>query len=117
MFFFVSSRRRHTICALVTGSSDVCSSDLIDVKFIAPPLFHFDEERAVFRAQRTARFTPEFRVIGDWQRIEMAVNDAEIILQRRRLHARIDRGEARSEERRVGKEGVSTLRSRWSTEH
>src|SRR3546814_20275031 len=27
MFFF-SSRRRHTRCALVTGSSDVCSSDL-----------------------------------------------------------------------------------------
>src|SRR3546814_15211468 len=28
MWFFVSSRRRHTICALVTWSSDVCSSDL-----------------------------------------------------------------------------------------
>src|SRR3546814_18315088 len=28
MFFF-SSRRRHTRCALVTWSSDVCSSDLI----------------------------------------------------------------------------------------
>src|SRR3546814_122418 len=26
--FFFSSRRRHTRCALVTGSSDVCSSDL-----------------------------------------------------------------------------------------
>src|SRR3546814_437785 len=28
LFFFFSSRRRHTRCALVTGSSDVCSSDL-----------------------------------------------------------------------------------------
>src|SRR3546814_8127137 len=27
-FFFFSSRRRHTSCALVTGVSDVCSSDL-----------------------------------------------------------------------------------------
>src|SRR3546814_9628396 len=27
-FFFFSSRRRHTSCALVTGGSDVCSSDL-----------------------------------------------------------------------------------------
>src|SRR3546814_589942 len=27
-FFFFSSRRRHTRCALVTWSSDVCSSDL-----------------------------------------------------------------------------------------
>src|SRR3546814_7079348 len=26
--FFFSSRRRHTRCALVTGVSDVCSSDL-----------------------------------------------------------------------------------------
>src|SRR3546814_9854285 len=29
MFFCFSSRRRHTRCALVTWSSDVCSSDLI----------------------------------------------------------------------------------------
>src|SRR3546814_6623863 len=28
VFFFFSSRRRHTRCALVTWSSDVCSSDL-----------------------------------------------------------------------------------------
>src|SRR3546814_3730959 len=28
-YVFFSSRRRHTRCALVTGSSDVCSSDLI----------------------------------------------------------------------------------------
>src|SRR3546814_2960605 len=28
-FFFFSSRIRHTICALVDWSSDVCSSDLI----------------------------------------------------------------------------------------
>src|SRR3546814_7256167 len=28
IFFFFSSRRRHTRCALVTGVSDVCSSDL-----------------------------------------------------------------------------------------
>src|SRR3546814_4225196 len=28
MLFFFSSRRRHTRCALVTGGSDVCSSDL-----------------------------------------------------------------------------------------
>src|SRR3546814_18989893 len=29
--FFFSSRRRHTRCALVTGGSDVCSSDLRDL--------------------------------------------------------------------------------------
>src|SRR3546814_9487669 len=29
MIFFFSSRRVHTICALVTGSSDVFSSDLL----------------------------------------------------------------------------------------
>src|SRR3546814_8133528 len=31
-FFFFSSRRRHTRCALVTGVSDVCSSDLSDLR-------------------------------------------------------------------------------------
>src|SRR3546814_18013131 len=34
----------------------------------------------------------------------------------RRTHAEVDRG-LRSEERRVGKEGVSTCRSGWSPEH
>src|SRR3546814_10392954 len=29
LVFFFSFRRRHTICALVTGVSDVCSSDLV----------------------------------------------------------------------------------------
>src|SRR3546814_4967596 len=33
--FFFSSRRRHTRCALVTWSSDVCSSDLNDAPALA----------------------------------------------------------------------------------
>src|SRR3546814_1372082 len=37
--FFFSSRRRHTRCALVTGVSDVCSSDLqaLPLEFLAAP--------------------------------------------------------------------------------
>src|SRR3546814_9046847 len=46
-FFFLSSRRRHTMCALVTRSSDVCSSDLpgapddpgVDRRVAGPGLF------------------------------------------------------------------------------
>src|SRR3546814_15646049 len=33
------------------------------------------------------------------------------------IEAGLERGEARSDERRVGKEGVSTCRSRWSRYH
>src|SRR3546814_2884322 len=41
--FFFSSRRRHTRCALVTGSSDVCSSDQYDqiLRFA-----YFDREKS-----------------------------------------------------------------------
>src|SRR3546814_10203591 len=35
LIFFFSSRRRHTRCALVTGSSDVGSSDLLVMESIA----------------------------------------------------------------------------------
>src|SRR3546814_1054740 len=41
-FFFFSSRRRHTSCALVTGGSDVCSSDLAGKHQLAESLQFFE---------------------------------------------------------------------------
>src|SRR3546814_9882496 len=73
LFFFFSSRRRHTRCALVTG-----------VQTCALPI-----------CLRFARHL-----------------DATL---RGRLP--VSRGPSRSEERRVGKECVSTCRSRWSPYH
>src|SRR3546814_3697233 len=90
LFFFFSSRRRHTRCALVTGVQTCALPIYIeatDAVEIAPSTLVWGKSRATF----SGLFRPE-------------------------------RGEggapvARSEERRVGKECVSTCRSRWSPYH
>src|SRR3546814_5931553 len=95
-FFFFSSRRRHTRCALVTG-----------VQTCALPIYpaalrdRLDELRpAAGRAQL-------FSELGDEH-----VDDLGLRLV---VGAAIEM--LRSEERRVGKECVSTCRSRWSQYH
>src|SRR3546814_7522627 len=93
-FFFFSSRRRHTRCALVTGVQ-TCALP------ISPrgPIAHRRRQK-----EKLHMFSP--------------VND---MLQHKIFNALTivkDRGvDARSEERRVGKECVSTCRSRWSPYH
>src|SRR3546814_1328488 len=91
-YFFFSSRRRHTRCALVTGVQ-TCA---LPIFFI---IFHDCGHGSYFASQRAndiagfltgvLTFTPYYH----W------------------------RWEHRSEERRVGKECVSTCRSRWSPYH
>src|SRR3546814_4729923 len=56
--FFLSSRRRHTSCALVTGVQTVCSSDLRShrAKSRCPAGMHF-------------RWVPRFRSSGSWSQI------------------------------------------------
>src|SRR3546814_14500830 len=73
-------------------SSDVCSSDLQ-----APRL-----RRALRQEDRVSNRTDPGGLIMAWTRNDIAARAAE---------------ELRSEERRVGKEGVSTWRSRWSPYH
>src|SRR3546814_7125499 len=90
--FFFSSRRRHTRCALVTG-----------VQTCALPI-SLDPGRE--------------RVLGELLDRE---RDA-LALRIDRNDDRLDRlslliAAHRSEERRVGKECVSTCRSRWSPYH
>src|SRR3546814_8982358 len=99
MFFFFSSRRRHTRCALVTGVQ-TCALPIYMIKY--------------FHVERPANL------------IEL-VGDRDILIARARVAARMivdenDRSgiefeRARSEERRVGKECVSTCRTRWSPHH
>src|SRR5205814_5526650 len=81
-FFFFSSRRRHTRC-LSDWSSDVCSSDLIrtPARCVARHKVAFDA-LVVIRA----RAASAQHVLDD------------------RIDVRDTRAEARSEERRVGKE-------------
>src|SRR3546814_9577173 len=88
-FFFFSSRRRHTRCALVTG-----------VQTCALPICRSRRRRCFSRWRRTEREAG--RPMGATHDEPWCVCE---------FHGR------RSEERRVGKECVSTCRSRWSPYH
>src|SRR3546814_2327411 len=93
--FFFSSRRRHTRCALVTGVQ-TCALPIwraADVMWRAAGDRATDYNHYTKRAMLGAVYTATVLVL---------VNDE---------------SENRSEERRVGKECVSTCRSRWSPYH
>src|SRR3546814_1843522 len=85
--FFFSSRRRHTRCALVTGVQ-TCALPISLV-----PAFDGASPRKLGRMRDGTDLTRE------------------------RPHDRGRPSSNRSEERRVGKECVSTCRSRWSPYH
>src|SRR3546814_3700912 len=91
-FFFFSSRRRHTRCALVTG-----------VQTCALPIYGLALPHGTNEAKpsikRTALSFVRYPAGVDWngKQVRFVVG--------------------RSEERRVGKECVSTCRSRWSPYH
>src|SRR3546814_4462118 len=109
-FFFFSSRRRHTRCALVTG-----------VQTCALPIFYggFGAAAAVARLMRLpADRTLNALALGQRHRGELdPVGDVADRPDRRHRRARPFVDLYRSEERRVGKECVSTCRSRWSPYH
>src|SRR3546814_2942803 len=85
-FFFFSSRRRHTRCALVTG-----------VQTCALPI------------------SPKGPIQVNWRKGQTGVEGQLKLPDSIRAKLRVP-GQ-RSEERRVGKECVSTCRSRWSPYH
>src|SRR3546814_9941659 len=87
VLFFFSSRRRHTRCALVTGVQ-TCALPICRRCVAAGRLYRPETGQLSCRQ-------PRCRVTGLFVR----------------------NGRARSEERRVGKECVSTCRSRWSPYH
>src|SRR3546814_7413366 len=99
LFFFFSSRRRHTRCALVTGVQTCALPILALVAWI------YWINRELFRG-------------GGFSALELvcyliAVPALIIGWYFNIAYLR----EYRSEERRVGKECVSTCRSRWSPYH
>ena len=67
---------------------------VVDVEFLATAAFDAHDDRAIFRRQRAAGFAPQFRRVADRQAFETAMDRFEIIFERDRLHARIDRREA-----------------------
>src|SRR3546814_6195918 len=101
LFFFFSSRRRHTRCALVTG-----------VQTCALPISARDDGSGLAHPRLVQRERRE----GGAARI------GDIAFGRGAAACRCGAAwpvadEPRSEERRVGKECVSTCRSRWSPYH
>src|SRR3546814_9980836 len=89
-FFFFSSRRRHTRCALVTGVQ-TCALPIWEVaKSADNTLSEWNTALTAFRSATAKLISP----------VSQSLKTA-----------------LRSEERRVGKECVSTCRSRWSPYH
>src|SRR3546814_3185837 len=93
--FFFSSRRRHTRCALVTGVQ-TCALPISDAQWIRP----ISSAHSAY--SRLASRSPEKRKLSSTWACPFEGG-------RNRFQ--------RSEERRVGKECVSTCRSRWSPYH
>src|SRR3546814_1068780 len=94
--FFFSSRRRHTRCALVTG-----------VQTCALPISFYEAVPGLME-----RLSPGLRKEVEKYRLapyKMSVKNIRKALKGWQHD--------RSEERRVGKECVSTCRSRWSPYH
>src|SRR3546814_1372187 len=93
VFFFFSSRRRHTRCALVTG-----------VQTCALPI-------CCLLSLEVGN-----EILQPAARNSVAQSGHELLVEMQIVTAQQDRAKhlLRSEERRVGKECVSTCRSRWS---
>src|SRR3546814_7927531 len=108
-FFFFSSRRRHTRCALVTGVQ-TCA---LPTCFPKPKNYH-DALQLAVRCQNRVPLaelvTHRFGVAGASAALEATAAGTAI-------KAVIDPEQSRSEARRVGKEWVSTCRSRWPPDH
>src|SRR3546814_5057124 len=98
--FFFSSRRRHTRCALVTG-----------VQTCALPIF---PKRVHLTA---ALFQLGFHSLSLDQHGMASLQRDEGMRNALAATEKKPGAMLRSEERRVGKEGVSTCRSRWSPYH
>src|SRR3546814_18876829 len=129
-FVFFSSRRRHTRCALVTGVQ-TCALPISRRRALLDRRAKGDAAVADTRAQRLRRARARAAAGAFIGRGRRASRPA---APRRALRPACRAGRsgvahghrggalrryagARSEERRVGKEWVSTCRSRWSTYH
>src|SRR3546814_3244877 len=101
--FFFSSRRRHTRCALVTGVQTCAlpiSAPVADTDYSANSAIDGSG------TDRTSSLTVTLTALGGGRfRLRLQNTFAGTIYV------------TRSEERRVGKECVSTCRSRWSPYH
>src|SRR3546814_3587399 len=103
LFFFVKQKTAYEM-RISDWSSDVCSSDLVATDPGASPE---QLEAAVARPIENAIST-----IGSVRHVSTTINDSVVTIMIEFTYEK-----QRSEERRVGKECVSTCRSRWSPYH
>src|SRR3546814_17685314 len=106
MFFFFFKQKTSYEMRISDWSSDVCSSDLVD--YTTARVLRDTDRAGPSGSKRQSdrgcrRAASPRRGIWQWERQE---------------NAPVARGaQGRSEERRVGKECVSTCRSRWAPSH
>src|SRR3546814_7177904 len=105
-FFFFSSRRRHTRCALVTGVQ-TCALPISQVTW--------DEVDAAVGYLEAKGLLKVDRAPGHIIGIAPTAKGTDFAHSHMTLRTFMNN--ERSEERRVGKECVSTCRSRWSPYH
>src|SRR3546814_9034132 len=115
LFFFYSSRRRHTRCALVTGVQ-TCALPISLWEFkTGEGLTAFDTSGVEPAIDLT--LSGDVQWFGGWG---LTINDGKAqgtTAASRKLHDLIRATGERSEERSVGQECVSTGRSRGSPHH
>src|SRR3546814_1443014 len=104
LIFFFSSRRRHTRCALVTG-----------VQTCALPISPSMNRTTWFVDKNgTRRYVNDNKTVHRRYNYRYTWSDGKCLLQGREVT--FTHAAARSEERRVGQECVSTCRSRRETD-
>src|SRR3546814_1414311 len=116
-FFFFSSRRRHTSCALVTGVQ-TCALPIFVVMLLSPVLrsfFLFPVVVAMFLLALINGLVDCSPLNYSRSSGYISAIPLLLLLFRNTFFQTVQ--VARSEERRVGKECVSTCRSRWSPYH
>src|SRR3546814_3787833 len=104
MFFFFKQKTAYEM-RISDWSSDVCSSDLLVVVIALAAL-----AASIAVVPRRAEQALMMMRSGN-------LGDAQALLEENLADGNLKAGTIRSEERRVGKECVSTCRSRWSPYH
>src|SRR3546814_4907955 len=113
MCFFFSSRRRHTRCALVTGVQTCALPISQRLRFVLEELGPTFVKLGQLLSTRSDLLPPVY--IAELSKLQDS--GPPVPAEQIRETIRQELGAERSEERRVGQEGVSTCRYRWSPYH